>query len=89
MVLRLPEGELFIGEFEIKQGASGVPHKGASIALKIISYLAPNAPCFAGRELVIPLQAVAEFLDKEKGECARDSASREIGHENAPIDDFN
>jgi hypothetical protein len=67
--LRLPGYELFLGEAElidkrVEKALSGPP----SILLKFSRDVLPKSSGFADWEQVIPLQAVAELPDKNKGE---------------------
>ena len=63
--LRLPQFGLSLGEFVLDDSLATLPGRDPCICLKVREYIGPDTLGLAGREYVIPLQALAEFLEKQ------------------------
>lgn len=62
--LRLPQGDLFLGESKFDHRLPNGGCEAPAIILHFYENLGPDTAPLSGRKLVIPLQAITEFVEE-------------------------
>src|SRR3954454_21359161 len=84
-VLRLPQFDVLLGDFVLRDRVQAIAGHDFCVILKFFGYLDPDTSGLAGREYVIPLKALAEFLEKHIGENTTDGTNGILTYSSSPV----